>query len=118
MADHAENLAQVDEGKSLLPQIVEKEHELKQRLADAEAEATASRRAAEERRDEAIAKAKESLPASEQAWLDEQLAAFQGEIEAHEKSERARLDALKAAASKNVDKAAETLVSLVLRTDD
>lgn len=118
MADSHGQLVDIDEGKSLLPQIVEKEHELQQKLADARTEADKIVKAAEAARDEAIEKAQAEIPAKEDAYVAEQLKGFEGELKDFEKSEADRLAALKKASEKNLDAAAAAIVDIVLATGE
>lgn len=116
MADHSGNLAQVEDGKSLLPEIVRKELELEQQLAKAEATASNLLKEAQRARDEAIEKARAASPETEKAYLEEQVKSFDGEIETLRSTETARLDELRSAATPRIGAAAEAFVALVLES--
>lgn len=117
MGDHHGNLAEIEEGRSLLPVIVKKEQELKARLREAEAAAEKLAREAAEGAEKAIAEAKAGFPEAEAKFLEAEIAKYAGALEELEKTERDRLEALRAAAEAKVDAAAAAVVGLVTGRD-
>jgi vacuolar-type H+-ATPase subunit H len=114
MADHSGNLAQVEDGKSLLPEIVRKELELEQELTNAETTAASLIKEAQKRRDEAIEAAKAGFPESEQSFLEQESKKFEKELEDLKVSEQARLDTLRSIAEPRVAAAADAIVAHTL----
>ncbi len=115
MSDHhTEHLAEVDEGKSLLPEIVQKEHELQTRLEAAKAEADRILKDAEAAREKQIEAARTALPGREDAYAKEKVASFSKEIAAFEKTERTRLAELESKAKGKLSAATDAVLALVL----
>jgi vacuolar-type H+-ATPase subunit H len=107
-------LAKVEEGKSLLPEIVKKEFELEKKIEEAKAEARrkldAAKRAGEERK-----KAREKdLPAAEEAYFEEKAKAFDAKVADIRAAGKKEVEALQGRAAPRVGEAAAAAVAIVL----
>lgn len=109
------HLADVDEGKSLLPQIVQKEAELQKELEKAQADAAGLIEAAKKRRDEAVEATKKAIPTEEETFVKGQLADYDKELQTLEKNEKQRISTLRVAAEKKCDEAAKAVAQLTLK---
>ena len=117
MADTHGNLAEIDEGRSLLPAIVQKEQELEARLAKAKAEAEQVIRDARAAAEKAVEEAQASFPADEDKFLEGELKKYEGELGELEKAEHERLIALRKSATARLDAAASAVIDIVLSED-
>jgi vacuolar-type H+-ATPase subunit H len=118
MADHSGNLAHVEDGRSLLPEIVRKEVELEQKLTETQAEASTLIKQAQGRREEAVKKAKADLPEREEKFLQSELKKFDQEFEELRTSENKRLEALRNEAKARVSEASKAIAALTLETQN
>lgn len=114
MADHPGPLVPIEGGRSLLPEIVQKELELQGQLDEARAQALKMVREAETRRDEAIAGARGGSSEEEEAFLQEELEKYEGELKQLEKSEAARLEDLRSRSEPKLPEATDAIVALVV----